>query len=156
MEDALALTRFAESVTLIHRRDAFKASQIMQDRVLANPKVKVLWNTVPVEVKGNGHVETLVVEDVVTHAKQELSADGVFVAIGHKPATELFSAQIQLDPKQFIVVKQGLEAYPTMTSVDGVFAAGDCVDHRYKQAITSAGMGAMASLDVEWWLDARE
>lgn len=156
MEDALALTRFAESVTLIHRRDAFKASQIMQDRVLANPKVKVMWNTVPVEVKGNGHVETLVVEDVVTHAKQELSADGVFVAIGHKPATELFSAQIQLDPKQFIVVKQGLEAYPTMTSVDGVFAAGDCVDHRYKQAITSAGMGAMASLDVEWWLDARE
>lgn len=152
MEDTLALTKFANSVTIIHRRDSFKASQIMQDRVLSNPKVKVMWNTAPKQIKGTGKIESLLLEDVQTHATQEVSADGVFVAIGHKPATQLFSAQIQLDPKQFIVTRGGFSNYPTMTSVEGVFAAGDCVDFRYKQAITAAGMGCMAGLDVEWWL----
>ncbi len=152
MEDALALTKFAQSVTLVHRRDSFKASKIMQDRVLANPKVKVIWNSAPKEIKGTGKIESLVLEDVVSHVVSEIPADGVFVAIGHKPATEIFSAQIQLDPKQFIVTRQGFTNYPTMTSIEGVFAAGDCVDFRYKQAITASGMGCMAGLDVEWWL----
>ncbi len=152
MEDVLALTKFATSVTIVHRRDSFKASQIMQERVLSNPKVKVIWNSRPTEIKGNGKIESIILENVETHATNELSADGVFVAIGHKPATEIFSAQIQLDPKQFIVTRQGFTNYPTMTSIEGVFAAGDCVDHRYKQAITAAGMGCMAALDVEWWL----
>lgn len=156
MEDALALTRFASSVTLVHRRDALKASKIMQDRVLAHPKVKVIWNAVPKEIKGTQKIESLVIEDVLTKEVRELPADGVFVAIGHKPATDLFSAQIQLDAKNFIVIRHGLDNFPTMTSVEGVFAAGDCVDHRYKQAITSAGMGTMAALDVEWWLQKSE
>ncbi|MEP7166866.1 MAG: thioredoxin-disulfide reductase [Candidatus Woesebacteria bacterium] len=153
MEDTLALTKFAKSVTLVHRRDSFKASKIMQDRVLANPKVSVIWNAVPKEIKGEAKVETLVIEDVNTHEIKELPADGVFVAIGHKPSTEIFSAQIQLDEKKFITVRQGLTNYPTMTSVEGVFAAGDCVDYRYKQAITAAGLGCMAALDAQWWLE---
>lgn len=153
MEDALALTKFAKSVTLVHRRDTFKASKIMQDRVLASPKVSVIWNAVPKEIKGTQKVEALVIEDVGTHEVKELPAEGVFVAIGHKPSTELFSAQIQLDEKKFITVRQGLTNYPTMTSVEGVFAAGDCVDHRYKQAITASGMGCMAALDAQWWLE---
>lgn len=152
MEDTLALAKFANSVTIIHRRDSFKASKIMQERVLANPKVKVLWNSAPKQIKGNGKIESIIIEDVLTHREQELPAEGMFVAIGHKPATEIFSAQIQLDPKQFIVTRQGFTNFPTMTSVEGVFAAGDCVDFRYKQAITAAGMGCMAGLDVEWWL----
>lgn len=170
MEDALALTKFAESVTLVHRRDSFKASKIMQDRVLTNPKVKVIWNAVPKEIKGTQKVETLVIEHTDTKETQELPADGVFVAIGHKPATDLFSAQIQLDTKQFVMTRQhfslqglelakshtdetGLVQFPTMTSIEGVFGAGDCVDFRYKQAITSAGMGTMAALDIQWWLE---
>jgi thioredoxin reductase (NADPH) len=153
MEDVLALTKFAKSVTIVHRRDSFKASKIMQDRVLTNPKVSVIWNAVPREIKGGQKVETLVIEDVFTHEKKELPAEGVFVAIGHKPSTELFSAQIQLDEKKFITVRGGLSNYPTMTSVEGVFAAGDCVDHRYKQAITASGMGCMAALDAQWWLE---
>ncbi len=153
MEDVLALTKFAKSVTIVHRRESFKASKIMQDRVLSNPKVKVIWNAMPKEIKGEQKVETLVIEDVNTHAVQELPAEGVFVAIGHKPSTDIFSAQIQLDEKKFIVVRQGLVNYPTMTSVEGVFAAGDCVDFRYKQAITAAGMGCMAALDAQWWLE---
>ncbi len=152
MEDALALTKFAKSVTLVHRRDAFKASQIMQDRVLKNPKVKVIWNSSVKEIKGSEHVTSVVLEEVNTKAIQELPADGVFVAIGHRPSTEIFSGQIQLDERGFISTKLGLENYPTMTSVEGVFAAGDCVDHRYKQAITAAGYGCMSALDIEWWL----
>lgn len=170
MEDALALTKFAASVTLVHRRDSFKASKIMQDRVLASPKVKVIWNAIPKEIKGTQKVETLVIEDVNTKQISELPADGVFVAIGHKPSNDLFSAQIQLDAKGFIVTRQAFQSdglklagsnvgehgfiqYPTMTSVEGVFAAGDCVDFRYKQAITAAGLGCMAGLDVQWWLE---
>jgi thioredoxin reductase (NADPH) len=172
MEDALALTKFADSVTLVHRRDSFKASKIMQDRVLSNPKVKVIWNAVPKEIKGTQKVETLIVEDVNTKQITELPADGVFVAIGHKPSNDLFSAQIQLDAKGFIVTRQafgteglklagdhvgehGFIQFPTMTSIEGVFAAGDCVDFRYKQAITASGLGCMAGLDVQWWLEER-
>lgn len=173
MEDTLALTKFAKSVTLVHRRDAFRASKIMQDRVLANPKVSVIWNAIPKAIKGTGRVETLVIEDVATQETRELPAQGVFVAIGHKPSTGLFSAQIQLGEKAFIETRLGLSktsvqraldhiddkgfvAYPTMTSIEGVFAAGDCVDFRYKQAVTAAGFGTMAALDVQWWLEQQE
>lgn len=170
MEDALALTKHAASVTMIHRRDSFRASKIMQERVLGNEKVKVLWNSAITEVKGEGKVEHIVVENVNTHEKQELAADGVFVAIGHKPSTELFSGKIQLDEKGFVVTRfalgkqslalatsatdeHGFIAYPTSASVEGIFAAGDVVDFRYKQAITAAGYGCMAAIDIEKWLE---
>lgn len=169
MEDALALTKFADSVTLIHRRDSFKASKIMQERVLQNPKVKVIWNTSVKEIKGETKVTTLVIQDLVTHTELELPADGVFIAIGHKPATTLFTDKISLDHKGFVLTRlalargslelasgamsnEGLIEFPTMTSVEGVFGAGDCVDFRYKQAISAAGFGCMAALDIENWL----
>lgn len=170
MEDVLALTKFAKSVTVVHRRSEFRASKIMQERVLAHPKVHVLWDTIAKEIRGTTKVEKLVVENLKTNEISELPADGVFAAIGHRPSTDLFSAQIQLDRKQFIVTRlalsqqsvelaakhidpQGLVAYPTMTSVEGIFAAGDCVDFRYKQAITASAYGCMAALDCQWWLE---
>lgn len=169
MEDTLTLTKFAREVTVVHRRDSFKASKIMQDRVLNNPKVKVIWNSQVKEIKGEGHVQSVTLEDVNTHATQELPADGVFVAIGHKPSTDLFAGQVQLDEKGYLVTRLALErpslelagkaidatnfvASPTMTSVEGVFGCGDVVDFRYKQAVTAAGYGCMAALDAEKWL----
>ncbi|MBI5151689.1 MAG: thioredoxin-disulfide reductase [Candidatus Pacebacteria bacterium] len=168
MEDILALTTFASNVTVIHRRDSFRASKIMAERVLGHPKVKVIWNSAVQEIRGDGKVTGVLVENLVTHEKSALSTDGVFVAIGHRPSTELFKDHIQLDEKGFILTRFGLEEksvhlaqsslrngfvqFPTMTSVEGVFAAGDVVDFRYKQAITAAGYGTMAALDIEWWL----
>lgn len=173
MEDTLALTKFAKQVTIIHRKDSFRASKIMQDRVLNNPKVKVIWNSAVKSIQGKTNVTSITIEDVNTHAQQELPADGVFVAIGHKPTTELFAQQVTLDEKGFVLTRMGLEklsvdmaasavgedsllAYPTMTSVEGVFAAGDVVDFRYKQAITAAGFGCMAALDAQRWLEEQQ
>lgn len=170
MEDALALTKFADSVTLIHRRDSFKASKIMQDRVLQNPKVHVLWNSVVTEIIGEQKVEQLRIENTQTHEVSKVPADGIFVAVGHKPSTALFSDSLQLDDKGFVVTRFGLSKtsvsmaaqnlgehdfvkFPTMTSVNGVFASGDVVDFRYKQAITAAGFGTMSALDCQWWLE---
>lgn len=171
MEDVLALTKFADSVTVLHRRDSFRASKIMQERVLKHPKVKVMWNTELLQVKGDKKVEGIVVVDALTKAKQELKADGVFFAIGHRPQTELFKGQLELDDmgylvSRFVLSKQSLDLaqnaikdnklqYPTMTSVEGVFAAGDVADFRYRQAVTAAGYGAMAAIDMEKWLEAR-
>lgn len=170
MEDTLALTKFAKEVTVIHRRDSFKASKIMQDRVLNNPKVKVIWNSTVKEIKGTNKVEKIVVQTTDGSTK-ELPADGVFIAIGHKPSTEIFKDQITVDEKGYIVTGTGLSAkgvelanqnivdglvgFPTQTSVKGVFAAGDCVDFHYRQAITSAGMGCQAALDAEKWLESQ-
>lgn len=171
MEDSLALTKFAKSVTLIHRRDTFKASKIMQERVLNNPKVKVLWNSTVEEVMGDQKVEKIKVKG--PDGIKELDADGVFIAIGHKPVTGLFRTQLQLDDQGYIVTSQSASRYgveaaqkalssdgklllPTMTSVEGVFAAGDNVDIRYRQAITAAGQGCGAALDAERWLEAQE
>ena len=168
MEDSLALTKFAKSVTIVHRRDAFKASKIMQERVLSNPKVNVLWNSAVDAILGDTKVTGIKV--TTNGTTQELPAEGIFVAIGHKPVTQLFANQIQLDDHGYIVTRQslsklGVEAaqaaltpdgkleYPTMTSVQGVFAAGDNVDIRYRQAITAAGQGCAAALDVERWLE---
>lgn len=173
MEDALALTKFAESVTLIHRRDTFKASKIMQDRVFSNPKVSVLMNAAVEEVIGDSKVQKVIVRHLDTQATSELIVDGVFVAIGHRPATDLFHGQLQLDEKKYLVTRvalgkpslelaqaaltqEGFVAYPTMTSVEGVFGAGDVVDFRYRQASTAAGFGVMASLDIERWLEANQ
>jgi thioredoxin reductase (NADPH) len=172
MEDTLALTKFAASVTLIHRRESFRASKIMQDRVLKDPKVKVIWNATVIEVKGEQKVSSIVVQDLTTQKTQELSADGVFLAIGHRPATGIFQNQLKLNEKGYVLtrfvldtgslalatgaIKENLVAYPTMTSVDGVFAAGDAVDFRYRQAVTAAGYGAMAAIDIEKWLEEQE
>lgn len=168
MEDTLALTKFASQVTILHRRDQFKASKIMQDRVLNNPKVKVLWNTTLLEILGEEKPEKVKID--VAGQVQELQADGVFLAIGHKPVTGIFREKIELDDHGYIVTRQslsrkgvekaqaalnedGIVGFPSMTSVDGVFAAGDVVDIRYKQAITAAGQGCSAALDAERWLE---
>lgn len=172
MEDTLALTKFAQEVTVIHRRDSFKASKIMQERVIQNPKVKVMWNSTVKEVKGDKKVTSILVEHLDTKTIEELPADGVFLAIGHKPSTDIFKGKVRLNEKGFVVtrlvldkdsleeatksMKDGLLEYPTMTSVDGVFSAGDVVDFRYKQAITATGYGVMASLDIEKWLESHE
>lgn len=171
MEDTLALTKFAKSVTVIHRRDQFKASKIMQERVLNNPKVKVIWNCSLQEVVGDKQVQKIIVNE--NGQTKEYDADGVFIAIGHKPVTKQFAGQVGLDDHGYVVTRQSLSAlgvkeaeaalnqdglvdFPTMTSVEGVFAAGDGVDLRYKQAITAAGQGASAAIDAERWLESQK
>lgn len=169
MEDSLALTKFAKHVTIVHRREAFKASKIMQERVLNHPKISVLWNSQITEVLGNGSVKSIKITS--TEGEKEVPADGVFIAIGHKPMTDFVKGQLELDGHGYIVTrashsKAGVElasknitndllAFPTTTSIAGVFAAGDGVDVRYKQAITAAGMGCQAALDAERYLESR-
>jgi thioredoxin reductase (NADPH) len=149
MEEATFLTRFAETVTIIHRRDEFRASKIMQQRALANPKIKVEWNTVVTEIlSADGKVSGVNVRDVRTGLARTLDVTGVFVAIGHDPRSELFAGQIELDANGYVVV----EAPTTRTNLPGVFASGDLVDHVYRQAITAAGTGCAAALDAERYL----
>ena len=148
LEEALFLTKFASKVTLVHRRDEFRASKIMQDRVFANPKIDVRWNAVVDDVVGDGSVDELVLSDTVTGERSTLAVDGVFVAIGHTPNTRLFEGQLELDENGYIVTA----ADSTRTSVEGVFAAGDVQDHVYRQAITAAGSGCMAAIETERWL----
>ncbi|MEA1997214.1 MAG: thioredoxin-disulfide reductase [Gemmatimonadota bacterium] len=146
MEEALFISRFASKVSLIHRRDELRASKIMQQKVFDNEKIEVVWNTVVQEIAGSDAkgVEAVVLKNVKTGRSTELPTDGLFLAIGHVPNSGLFSGQLELDSEGYIVVKDG-----TATSVPGVFAAGDVVDRRYRQAITAAGMGCMASLDAQ-------
>ncbi|HRN69656.1 MAG TPA: thioredoxin-disulfide reductase [Candidatus Woesebacteria bacterium] len=168
MEEAQTLTRFANKVYMIHRRDSFRASKIMQERILNNPKIEVIWNNEIQEVLGNMKVEGLKLKNNY-QSKDILSVDGLFLAIGHKPDTDLFKDQIELDEKGYVVtsimkalsiVSQNKDHnkdryhydFQTMTSIPGIFAAGDCVDHVYKQAGTAAGMGIAAALDMERWL----
>ena len=151
MEEATFLTRFAESVTIIHRRDEFRASKIMADRALANPKIKVEWNSVVTEiVENDGKVGEVRVRDVNTGAERTLDATGVFIAIGHDPRSELVRGQVDLDDEGYVLVKTP----STRTSLEGVFAAGDLVDHTYKQVVTAAGTGCAAALDAERFLAA--
>jgi len=158
VEEALFLTNFARKVTLVHRRDALRAERILQDRLLGNPKVEVLWDHVVEEVLGTPDplgVTGIRVKNVKTGALQDLGLDGVFIAIGHDPATKLFVGQIEMDAENYIVTKPD----STATSVPGVFAAGDVRDKVYRQAVTAAGMGCMAALDAERFLateDVRE
>src|SRR5271167_3700995 len=151
MEEATFLTRFARSVTVVHRRDEFRASKIMLDRARTNDKITFLTNTQVVAVEGEQKVTGLRPRDVVTGGQRTLGVSGVsgvFVAIGHDPRSELVRGILALDASGYVLVKDGT----TRTSVDGVFAAGDLVDHRYRQAITAAGSGCAASIDAERWL----
>jgi thioredoxin reductase (NADPH) len=151
MEEATFLTRFAESVTIVHRRGEFRASKIMAERALANPKVSVRWNTVVTEVLGNGSkVSGLRLRDTDTGEESSLLVTGVFVAIGHDPRSGLYRGQVDMDENGYVLV----EAPSTRTSLPGVFAAGDLVDHTYQQAVTAAGTGCTAALDAERYLAA--
>jgi thioredoxin reductase (NADPH) len=143
MEEALFLTRFANSVKIVHRRDAFKASKIMQEKVLHDPKISVIWNSVVDEIKGEQKVGSVVIKDVNTGEKKELKIDGVFVAIGHKPNTDIFKGKLRMDEKGYLITKNEVE-----TDIDGVFVAGDVYDSYYRQAVTASAGGVKAALKV--------
>lgn len=149
MEDALYMTKFASQVLVIHRRDGFRASKIMQARVLANPDIKVLWNSLVEEVIGDDLIERIRIKDVNTGEQREIDVDGMFVAIGHIPNTGFLGDAIELKPNGYIAMPV---TWRTVTSVPGVFAAGDVMDDFYRQAVTAAGTGCMAALEAERWL----
>ena len=151
LEEATFLTKFARSVTIIHRRDELRASKVMQDRALANDKIRFRWNSQVVDILGQEKTSGLVLRDTVTGEQSQLDVTGLFVAIGHDPRTELFADQVRLTPNGFVAV----EGRSARTSVPGVFACGDVVDHEYMQAITAAGSGCVAALDAERYLAAR-
>lgn len=148
-EEALYLTRFASVVYLVHRRDTLRASKIMAARVLSHPKIKPIWNSVVVEIldPARGEVSAVKLRNIISGSESLLECRGVFIAIGHLPNTEIFKGQIEMDEYGYIIVKKG-----TATNVEGIFAAGDCVDRIYRQAITAAGMGCMAAIEAERYL----
>ena len=150
LEEAIYLTKFASKVTVVHRRDALRASKIMQDKAFANPKIDFIWDSELAEIKDveKGEVTGIVVRNLKTGQLSDLPLDGVFIAIGHTPNTSLFAGQIELDANGYIVTSQG-----TRTNVPGVFAAGDVQDHVYRQAVTAAGSGCMAAIDAERYLE---
>ncbi len=150
MEEALFLTKFATKVYIVHRRDSFRASKIMQDRVLGNDKIEVLWNKEVTEIHGSGSVESVSLSDTKDGSSSELNIDGVFMAIGHTPNVDFLDGLVELDEKGY--VKTGFTT-ETSTSVPGVFAAGDVADSIYRQAVTAAGTGCQAAIDAERWLD---
>ena len=150
MEEALFLTKFANKVYVIHRRDQFRASQIMQDRVLNHEKIEVVWNSTVEKINGEGAVSSILIKDTIDSSEKELILDGVFVAIGHDPNVGFLDGFIELDDKGYI--KTGFTT-ETSTSVPGVFAAGDVADSIYRQAITAAGTGCQAAIDAERWLE---
>lgn len=159
MEEALVLTKFATSVTIIHRRDEFRASKIMLDRAKKNEKISFVLNAKIVDVLGKEKVEGVKIKDTKTGQEKEMPIDGIFVAIGHSPMTKILLGQVELDDKGYVVRKPvkdastGLFTYKTMTSVNGVFVAGDVHDYHYRQAVTAAGYGCQAALEVERWLE---
>jgi thioredoxin reductase (NADPH) len=152
VEEALFLTKFAETVTIIHRRDELRASKIMRDRAVANDKIRFAWNTVVEEIHGDTRVEGLTVRDVHSGETRPLDITGLFVAIGHKPNTSLFDGQLAMEDTGYLVTGQWGGA--ASTNVAGVFACGDVQDHTYRQAITAAGSGCQAAIDAERWLEA--
>jgi thioredoxin reductase (NADPH) len=149
MEEATYLTKFASKVTIVHRRDEFRASKIMQERALANPAIEVIWNAAVTEILGEGAVTGVRLRDTVTGEEREMATDGVFMAIGHDPNTSLFAGQVDLDDDGYVLVQEPR----THTDVPGVFAAGDVTDTIYKQAITAAGQGCKAAIDAERFLE---
>jgi thioredoxin reductase (NADPH) len=149
MEEATFLTRFANSVTVVHRRDALRASRIMVDRAEANPKIKWAWNSQVVDIHGHGSVTGVRLRDTVTGGERDVELGGLFIAIGHEPRSELVKGQVELDDEGYVLTTVG-----TRTNLEGVFAAGDLVDHIYRQAVTAAGTGCQAALDAERYLAA--
>ena len=147
MEEATFLTKFASKVHIIHRRDEFRASKIMQDRALSNENIEVHWNSVIDDIKGDQKVQQIILKDTKTGENKTLEMGGVFVAIGHEPNTDLFKNQLEMDENGYIIQKEN-----TQTSVKGVFTAGDVHDHRYRQAVTAAGFGCMSAIDVDKYL----
>jgi len=152
LEEATFLTRFARTVTLIHRRDALRASKIMQERALANEKMRFAWNSEVAGLEGDVKLSAIVLRDTVTGETRTMPATGLFIAIGHDPRSEVVRGAVDLDPEGYVLV----DAPSTRTSVTGVFACGDLVDHTYRQAITAAGSGCAAALDAERFLAASE
>ncbi|MGH2705180.1 MAG: thioredoxin-disulfide reductase [Actinomycetota bacterium] len=162
VEESLFLTRFASKVTLVHRREQLRASKIMADRAFNNPNIDIVWNAVVDEVLGDGQVSGVRIRDVMSGAERVIDAGGMFVAIGHDPNSALFEDKLELDEAGYVVIGRQLKhdydpssPFETRTSVEGVFAAGDVVDHTYRQAVTAAGMGCMAAIDAERWLETR-
>jgi thioredoxin reductase (NADPH) len=153
IEEATFLTKFASKVTLVVRRDQLRASKIMQERAFSNPKIEVRWNTVVTEIVGESKLEHIVVEDVLSGERSQLAVTGLFVAIGHRPNTDLVKGQLELEDNGYLVTGQGGGA--STTNVQGVFACGDVQDHTYRQAITAAGSGCQAAIDAERWLEAQ-
>ena len=151
VEEATFLTKFASKVILIHRRDHLRASKIMQDRALANPKIEMMWNTVVDDLVGEQKLEGAVVRNTVTGITSTLPVTGLFVAIGHRPNTDLFKGVLAMEDNGYLITQPG----STYTNIDGVFACGDVQDHTYRQAITAAGSGCMAAIDTERWLEAQ-
>jgi thioredoxin reductase (NADPH) len=149
LEEAIFLTKFAESVTIVHRRRELRASKIMQDRAVANPKIRFVWDSVVEDVLGDKKVEGLKLRNALTGTEEVLGVTGVFVAIGHAPNTDILRGHLGLDDRGYVLTAEGT----TATTVDGVFAAGDVADHRYRQAVTAAGTGCMAAIDAERWLE---
>jgi len=149
LEEALFLTKFARTVTLVHRRSELRASKIMQERALANEKIRFRWNTVVEALVGESRLESVRVRDVVSGEAEDLAVTGLFVAIGHMPNTDLFKGQLEMEDSGYLVTGPG-----TRTNVAGVFACGDVQDHVYRQAITAAGSGCAAAIDAERWLEA--
>jgi thioredoxin reductase (NADPH) len=147
LEEATFLTKFGKSVKIIHRRESLRGSKILQQKAFENPKIHFLWNSVVADIKGDKKIGTIVIKDTNNGKQQIIQAGGLFVAIGHEPNTAIFKGQLEMDDKGYIILKS-----QTKTSVEGVFAAGDVHDYRYRQAVTAAGFGCMAALDVEKWL----
>ena len=152
VEEATFLTKFAKSVTLVHRRDELRASKIMVDRAVANEKIHFKWNAVVEQIKGESKVESVVLRDVLTDERTEMPVTGIFVAIGHRPNTDLFKGQLDMEDNGYLITRPG----SSYTNVEGVFACGDVQDHTYRQAITAAGSGCMAAIDTERWLEGQE
>ena len=149
IEEANFLTKFASKVTLIHRRDSFRASKIMQDRALNNPKIEMLWNTAVTEIVGKDHLESISLKNTVTGAESSMTVAGLFIAIGHRPNTDVFKGVIDMEDSGYLITRPD----STFTNIEGVFACGDVKDHVYRQAITAAGSGCMAAIDTERWLE---
>ena len=151
LEEALFLTKFGRSVTVIHRRKELRASKIMQDRAFNNDKIKFIWDSTVVDVLGSDHVEGVRIRNLVTGDEEDLAVEGLFVAIGHAPNTDLFKGQLEMDGAGYLITHNG-----TKTAVSGVFACGDVQDHEYRQAVTAAGSGCMAAIDTERYLASLE
>ncbi|MFM8856869.1 MAG: thioredoxin-disulfide reductase [Actinomycetota bacterium] len=151
IEEATFLTKFASKVTLIHRRDSFRASKIMQERALENPKIEIMWNTAVTDIVGTDTLESLVLRDTVTGEETRKDVSGLFIAIGHRPNTDVFKGVLDMEDSGYLITRPD----STYTNIPGVFACGDVKDHVYRQAITAAGSGCMAAIDTERWLEAQ-